>query len=91
MPDNYHVLFLQGGASLQFSMIPMNLLPKDASADYVVTGSWGKKAVKEAKREGNVNVAATMADGGFTRTPGDGRNQARPEGGLRPHHHERDH
>jgi phosphoserine aminotransferase len=70
LPDNYHVLFLQGGASLQFSMIPMNLLPKEGSADYVITGSWGKKALKEAKREGAVNVAATMADGGFTRTPG---------------------
>jgi phosphoserine aminotransferase len=69
VPENYHVLFLQGGASLQFSMIPMNLLPKSGSADYIVTGSWGKKAVKEAKREGAVNIAATMADGGFTRTP----------------------
>jgi phosphoserine aminotransferase len=70
IPENYHVLFLQGGASLQFSMIPMNLLPKEGSADYIVTGSWGKKAVKEAKREGSVNIAATTADGGFTRTPG---------------------
>jgi phosphoserine aminotransferase len=69
IPENYHVLFLQGGASLQFSMIPMNLLPKEGSSDYIVTGSWGKKAVKEAKREGAVNVAATTADGGFTRTP----------------------
>jgi phosphoserine aminotransferase len=71
LPENYHVLFLQGGASLQFSMIPMNLLPKDGSADYIVTGSWGKKAVKEARREGAVNIAATMADGGFTRIPDD--------------------
>src|SRR5918912_1636820 len=70
LPENYHVLFLQGGASLQFSMIPMNFLPKEGSADYIITGSWGKKALKEAKREGAVNVAATMADGGFTRTPG---------------------
>jgi phosphoserine aminotransferase len=69
VPENYHVLFLQGGASLQFSMIPMNLLPADGSSDYIVTGSWGKKAVKEAKREGAVNIAATTADGGFTRTP----------------------
>ncbi|MGB9177799.1 MAG: 3-phosphoserine/phosphohydroxythreonine transaminase [Pyrinomonadaceae bacterium] len=69
LPENYHVLFLQGGASLQFSMIPMNLLPEGASADYIVTGSWGKKAVKEAKKEGAVNVAANMADGGFTRVP----------------------
>jgi phosphoserine aminotransferase len=69
MPDNYHVLFLQGGASLQFSMVPMNLLPEGGSADYIITGSWGKKALKEAKRSGRVNVAATMADGGFTRVP----------------------
>lgn len=70
IPDNYRILFLQGGASLQFSMIPMNFLPADGSADYIVTGSWGKKAVKEAKRTGAVNIAATMADGGFTRIPG---------------------
>jgi phosphoserine aminotransferase len=69
IPDNYRVLFLQGGASLQFSMVPMNFLPADGSADYVVTGSWGKKAVKEAKRAGLVNIAATTADGGFTRVP----------------------
>ena len=70
VPDNYHVLFLQGGASLQFSMVPMNFLPQDGSADYIITGSWGKKALKEARRSGAVNVAATMADGGFTRVPG---------------------
>lgn len=69
IPANYHVLFLQGGASLQFSMVPMNLLPADGSADYILTGSWGKKAIKEAKKVGATNVAATMADGGFTRIP----------------------
>lgn len=69
IPDNYRILFLQGGASLQFSMVPMNLLPADGTADYIITGSWGKKALKEAKRTGNANVAATMADGGFTRIP----------------------
>jgi len=69
VPDNYHVLFLQGGASLQFSMIAMNFLPPEGSADYIVTGSWGKKAVKEARRGGTINIAATMADGGFTRVP----------------------
>ena len=69
VPDNYHVLFLQGGASLQFSMLAMNFLAADKSADYILTGSWGKKAVKEAKRAGLVNIAATMADGGFTRVP----------------------
>src|SRR5215212_958115 len=70
IPDNYRILFLQGGASLQFSMVPMNFLSADRSADYIVTGSWGKKAVKEARRAGSVNIAATMADGGFTRVPG---------------------
>ncbi len=69
IPNDYQILFLQGGASLQFSMVPMNFLPADGSADYVITGSWGKKALKEAKRVGGVNVAATMADGGFTRVP----------------------
>jgi phosphoserine aminotransferase len=72
IPANYHVLFLQGGASLQFSMVPMNFLPAEGSADYIITGSWGKKALKEGKRAGTVNIAATMADGGFTRVPGPG-------------------
>jgi phosphoserine aminotransferase len=56
IPDNYKVLFLQGGASLQFSMVPICFLPKDGSADYVVTGSWGKKAVEAACLEGSANV-----------------------------------
>lgn len=70
IPENYHVLFLQGGASLQFSMVPMNFLPAGGTADYILTGSWGKKALKEAKKVGTTNLAATMADGGFTRVPG---------------------
>src|SRR5918911_3254884 len=57
IPENYRVLFLQGGASLQFSMVPMNLLAEGASADYVITGSWGKKALKEAKKKGATSVA----------------------------------
>jgi phosphoserine aminotransferase len=69
IPDNYHVLFLQGGASLQFSMVPMNLLPPDGSADYIVTGVWSEKAVKEAKRVGTVNIAATTKEGNFRRVP----------------------
>src|ERR1051325_11746286 len=69
IPANYHVLFLQGGASLQFSMVPMNFMPASGSADYVITGSWGKKALKEAKRCGAQNVAVTMADSGFNRVP----------------------
>ena len=51
------MLFLQGGASLQFSMVPMNLLPAGGSADYIVTGAWSQKAVKEAKRVGGVKIA----------------------------------
>ena len=70
VPANYRILFLQGGASLQFSMVPMNFLASDGTADYILTGSWGKKALKEAKKVGAVNIAATMADGGFTRIPG---------------------
>ena len=79
IPANYKVLFLQGGASLQFSMVPMNLLPADGSADYVITGSWGKKALKEAKKVGSLNVAATTADGGFTRIPASDELQLNPQ------------
>ena len=65
--DNYSVLFLQGGATLQFSMVPLNLMQK--KADYIVTGSWSKKAVKEAKRVGTVNIAASTESENFTRLP----------------------
>ena len=82
IPENYHVLFLQGGASLQFSMIPMNFLPAQGSADYVTTGSWGKKALKEAKRSGVANVAANMADGGFTRIPANDELKLDPRAGY---------
>jgi phosphoserine aminotransferase len=67
--DDYRVLFLQGGASLQFSMVPMNLLPPGGSADYIITGSWAQKAAKEAKRVGAVKVAATTESTNFTRVP----------------------
>ncbi len=69
IPPNYRILFLGGGASLQFSMVPMNLLAPDRSADYVVTGSWSKKAVKEAKKVGGVSIAATTEAEGFARIP----------------------
>ncbi len=59
IPAGYRVLFLQGGASLQFSMVPMNLLPAGRTADYLVTGVWSQKALKEAKRSATVHVAAT--------------------------------
>ena len=69
IPEGYHVLFLQGGASLQFSMVPMNLLPQGASADYIVTGVWAQKAVKEAKRVGAVKIAGTTESENFKRVP----------------------
>jgi phosphoserine aminotransferase len=72
IPPDYHVLFLQGGASLQFSMVPMNLLPQGGSADYIVTGSWSEKAVKEAKRVGSVKIAATTKAENFSRVPQQG-------------------
>lgn len=69
IPSNYKVLFLQGGASTQFAMIPMNLLRGMESADYINTGSWSKKAISEARRFGSVNVAATTESEKFTRAP----------------------
>jgi phosphoserine aminotransferase len=69
IPDDYHVLFLQGGASLQFSMVPMNILPKDGKADYIITGIWSKKAMKEAQKVGQVNVAASTESENFARIP----------------------
>jgi phosphoserine aminotransferase len=69
IPSNYKVLFLQGGASLQFSMVPMNLLAPGATADYIDSGSWAEKAIKEAKRVGTVNVAATTKDENYSRVP----------------------
>jgi phosphoserine aminotransferase len=69
IPSNYKVLFLQGGASLQFSMVPMNLLTLGATADYIDSGSWAEKAIKEAKRVGTVNVAATTKAENYSRVP----------------------
>jgi phosphoserine aminotransferase len=69
IPDNYRILFLQGGASLQFSVVPMNLLAPGAIADYIVTGDWGKKALAEARKVGATSVAASTADGNFKRVP----------------------
>jgi phosphoserine aminotransferase len=70
IPDNYQVLFLQGGASLQFSMVPMNLLPSDRTADYLLTGVWAQKAVKEAKILGaKVHLAASSESTNFDRIP----------------------
>ena len=69
IPANYKIMFLQGGASLQFTMLPMNLLPAGASADYIVTGVWGKTAIKEAKKIGKARTAANTEADGFTSLP----------------------
>lgn len=69
IPDNYKVLFLQGGASLQFSMVPMNLYRNSFSADFIDTGSWTQKAMKECKKIGKVNVLATSKPDNFTYIP----------------------
>lgn len=69
IPDTYSVLFTQGGASLQFSMVPLNLSAEGGRVDYINTGAWSKKAIKEAQRYCSVNVAASAEDSGFTGIP----------------------
>jgi phosphoserine aminotransferase len=69
IPENYKVLFLQGGASSQFSMVPMNLLRGNDTADYINTGAWSKKAIAEAKRFCKVNIAASSESTSFTTVP----------------------
>jgi len=69
IPDDYSVLFTQGGATLQMSMVPMNLARRGDTADYVLTGSWGKKAASEARKFCNVNIAADASDRNFTYIP----------------------
>jgi len=67
--DDYAVLFLQGGATLQFSMVPFNIMPPNNKADYINTGTWSKKAIKEAKRVGEINIAASSEDSNFNYIP----------------------
>src|SRR5207245_9839653 len=70
VPDNYHVLFLQGGASMQFSMAPMNLMAsREQSADYILNGIWSQKALKEAGKVGTVRVAGSTEAENFARVP----------------------
>lgn len=69
IPDNYKVLFLQGGASSQFAMVPMNLMTKSGKADYVITGQWAKKAYKEGARYGKANIVASSEDKTFSYIP----------------------
>ena len=69
IPENYKVLFLQGGASQQFAMVPLNLLTKSGKADYINTGSWSKKAIKEAKKYGEISVIASSEDANYSYIP----------------------
>jgi phosphoserine aminotransferase len=69
LDDDHQVLFLQGGASLQFAMLPMNFIPDRGSADYIITGSWSKKALKEANIIARARVAGSSEDDSFTRIP----------------------
>jgi phosphoserine aminotransferase len=69
IPENYKILFLQGGASLHFAMLAMNFRPNDSSADYIITGTWSKKAYKEAQKTGPAHIAANLESENFTRLP----------------------
>jgi len=79
IPNNYKVLFVQGGASMQFAAIPLNLLGDKTSADYINTGMWSKKAIAEAKRFCTVNIAADTSEGGFTSAPSQGELKLNPD------------
>jgi phosphoserine aminotransferase len=79
VPPNYKILFLQGGATLQFAMVPINLLAGKKSADYIATGEWSKKAIKEAKNFCEVNIAASAEDASFTYVPERAKWKLNPE------------
>ena len=79
IPADYVVLFLQGGATLQFSMVPINLLAGSGRADYVVTGSWAEKAAKEAEKFGDIRIAASSRASNFTYIPRLGKEDFRPD------------
>ncbi len=79
IPDNYKVLFLQGGATLQFAMVPLNLLTKSGKADYIVTGSWAKKAAKEAKKFGDIKITASSEESTFSYIPEVKKEAFRPD------------
>ncbi len=79
IPENYKVLFLQGGGTLQFAMVPLNLLTKSKKADYVLTGTWAKKAYKEAVKFGDVKVIASSEDDTFSWVPKITKEDIRPD------------
>ena len=79
IPDNYKVLFLQGGASTQFAMVPLNLMNRSGKADYVVTGAFANKACQEAARYGKVNIVASSKDRTFSYIPKLDKSQFTPD------------
>lgn len=79
IPDNYKVLFLQGGGTLQFAMVPLNLMTKSGKADYIVTGTWAKKAAAEAKKFGDAKVIASSDDKTFSYIPRVKKEDIRPD------------
>ena len=79
IPDNYKVLFLQGGASSQFAMVPMNLLRSNKKADYVNSGAWSKKAIAEGKKFGDIHVVADSSDKTFAYYPKFDASMVRPD------------
>ncbi len=79
IPDNYKVLFLQGGGTLQFSMVPLNLLRNSKKADYIVTGTWAKKAAKEAQKFGDIKIVASSEEDLFSYIPKPGKEEFRED------------
>ena len=79
IPDNYKVLFLQGGASTQFAAVPMNLMTKNGKADYILSGQFSTKAYKQAQKYGDVVVAASSKDDNFSKIPATTRESFRPD------------
>ena len=92
IPDNYDILFLQGGASQQFAVVPMNLLPQGKSADYIQTGAWSQKALQRSQGAGHrARCRHTEKDKKFCRVPEAERARAGSERGLRAHHQQQHH
>ena len=79
IPDNYKVMFIQGGGTLQFAMVPLNLLRKSGKADYIITGTWAKKAAKEAEKFGDIKIVASSEESTFTYIPKVKKEDFRPD------------
>lgn len=79
IPDNYKVMFIQGGGTLQFAMVPLNLLRKSGKADYIITGTWAKKAAKEAQKFGDIKIVASSEESTFSYIPKVSREDFRPD------------